>query len=641
MSLYKQLWISVGLLMIVVFGITFYLNSASSSRYLQEQLTIKNSDDATALALSLSQQSLDPVSIELQLSTQLDQSSYEFIELKDPEGQILFRREKTLDTVSVPLWLRQLFPINGEEGRASVTNGWNQIGELTIKSHDDFAYAELWSNAQRMVIALIMAVIIAGIVGSLLLKVILNPLKSVVAQASAIGERRFLTVPEPFTTEFKHLTQSMNQLSNRVREMLNREAKRLELQREISELDTITGVLTREAFMRRLRARLESDGADANGVIVLLRINNLGALNQQYGHNTLDTVLKEMGADLKRLAKLDSEWAIGRLNGSDFCLLAPQENHPKVLAEQLQSVVYDALLRHAMDARTALPTAATEYASGDSIAKVMTTLDGALMAAEATGDNDIIVGSPGSGHVTPAREQAEYWRRELSIALDEQRLLLETYSVIDAKGELLHKEGMVRLRIGDRLCSAGEFMPWVQRLDLALDLDRAVVTLGLEQINAQKLPVHINLSAASLNDLSFAVWLESTLLDQRELAPQFGLEVGEAAAYATPEGFRRLAKRVQPLGVQVGIEHMGYRLKDVSKLSELGADYIKVDSLFVREIDHNTGNEALVRTYINIAHSLGLPCIAEGVNNEAEQDAVIALGIDGLTGPGIKGPEAS
>jgi len=61
MSLYKQLWIAIALLMLVVFGITFVINGASSSRYLEQQLSLKNNDDANALALSLSQDELDPV----------------------------------------------------------------------------------------------------------------------------------------------------------------------------------------------------------------------------------------------------------------------------------------------------------------------------------------------------------------------------------------------------------------------------------------------------------------------------------------------------------------------------------------------------------------------------------------------------
>ncbi|MDA8962332.1 GGDEF domain-containing protein, partial [Congregibacter sp.] len=82
MSLYRQLWIAIVILMLLVFGTTFLINGLSSSQYLEEQLTIKNHDDATALALSLSQQSLDPVALEIQLASQLDLGSYESVEFQ-------------------------------------------------------------------------------------------------------------------------------------------------------------------------------------------------------------------------------------------------------------------------------------------------------------------------------------------------------------------------------------------------------------------------------------------------------------------------------------------------------------------------------------------------------------------------------
>ena len=74
---------------------------------------------------------------------------------------------------------------------------------------------------------------------------------------------------------------------------------------------------------------------------------------------------------------------------------------------------------------------------------------------------------------------------------------------------------------------------------------------------------------------------------------------------------------------------------DIGKLGELGVDYIKVDSLFVRDMHTNRGNAALVRTYANIAQSLGLSCIAEGVRDEQELAAVFEAGATGASGPGV------
>ena len=112
MSLFKQLWIVTAVVMFLVFGTTFMINSAVSSQYLEEQLTLKNQDEATALALSLSHQSLDLVSLEIQLATIVDQGAYEFLKFKDPMGSVIFDRGTPNLDSSAPEWLINFFPIN-------------------------------------------------------------------------------------------------------------------------------------------------------------------------------------------------------------------------------------------------------------------------------------------------------------------------------------------------------------------------------------------------------------------------------------------------------------------------------------------------------------------------------------------------
>jgi len=635
MSLYKQLWISVALLMLVIFGITFAINGVSSSRYLEQQLSLKNSDDATALALSLSQQALDPVILELQLAAKLDQGSYEYIELLDPNGEVIFSRSNTMTEVDTPRWITRVFPIYSTPGTATISNGWNPVGELSLKSHEQFAYAELWNGAKRTLLALLLAIVFASIIGSLALRIILQPLRQVVGQAQAMGERRFITLAEPFTTEFAEVTRSMNELARRVHDMLNRESERLTRQREITDLDKTTGILQREPFMARLSAKLASDGVDARGSVALVRLGNLVRLNQHYGRQNIDTLLNDIGSALIQFATTETRWVTGRLNGSDFCIIAPGEDNPKHLGEVLQRILYDALDHHAMRRDAHVPGSCVAYISGDTIAQIMTSLDGALLAADGENESTLVVATRGASSALPAREQAAMWKKELNNALTEGRLFMQTFPVLDAHHKLLHMEGMIRLNINDDIRSAGEFMPWVHRLDLGGQIDREMIVLGIDNIKRQAQPTCINLTATSLTDPTFTAWLEDYLSKNSEATKRLSLEIDETASFTYDDGFRRLATCARKFGVQMGIEHMGYRISDIGKLSELGADYIKIDSLFIRDLQINPGNLALVRTYANIAQSLGLACIAEGVGNDQEHEAVIEAGVTGACGPGI------
>ena len=636
MSLYKQLWIAIIFLLSTVFGIAFLINGVSTSKYLEQQLSQKNSDDAGALALSLSQQELDPVLIELQLASRLDQGHYKFIAFTDISGETLFRRDNPKVTLPHHEWLAAIFPINAETGESEVLNGWSQMGTVTVASDDSFAYAELWHAGERTLVALLAAVILAGALGSLLLRAILRPLAQVVEQAEAIGKRRFMNLPEPFTTEFKVVTMSMNTLSARVKDMLTRESQRLERQREVSDLDSTTGILQREAFMARLKAKLSSEGTDASGAIALVRVTNLARMNQTFGRGPVDTTLKTIGIVLRRLTMTEPNWVTGRLNGSDFVLLAPEERDPRKVASTLQRVIADALLESSMRDKTTLPGACVEYASGDTISRVMTTLDAALMAADEKQDSSITLASRHSGSVVPAREQANFWRDALSQALESDGLILEFFPVLTNVGKLFHQEGMVRIRVNNELCPAGAFMPWIHRLDLGGELDRAVVKLAIKQIQRTGHATAINLTANALIDPTFSTWLEGALLKHKIVAERLNLEVNEASAYSHIDGFQRLSRRIQAAGAKLGIEHMGYRIDEVGKLSELGIDYIKIDGLFTNGISNNAGTAALLRTYINIGQTLGLPCIAEGIVNSADLQVAYELGASAASGPAVK-----
>ncbi|MFM2261496.1 MAG: hypothetical protein RI959_172, partial [Pseudomonadota bacterium] len=89
MSLIKQLWIAIALVMTVAFGGSLVVSVLSARHYLEQQLQVKNIDNATSLALSLTQLDKDPVTVELQVAAQFDVGHYRFIRINAPTGEVL------------------------------------------------------------------------------------------------------------------------------------------------------------------------------------------------------------------------------------------------------------------------------------------------------------------------------------------------------------------------------------------------------------------------------------------------------------------------------------------------------------------------------------------------------------------------
>lgn len=636
MSLYKQLWLGVIFLLTIVFSVSVVVTALSARDYLEEQLSMKNADNATALALSLSEQGADAVLLELTLSAQFDTGHYELIELIDPEGTVKVRRIADDIEAGAPGWFIRLLPIRVDPGVAAIQAGWRQAGTLTLRSHSRFAYKELWHSTLMLSGIFLLAGIAAGFVGNSLLKRILHPLDEVVEQAEAIGNRRFvINIPEPETLEFKRVVRTMNELSTRVKSMLAQEAKRMQKWQRDSHVDKITGLYNRDPFLRALEASLQSDDDNSSGTLCIIRVTNLGRLNQAYGRKATDALLHDLGGALNRMIIKNSGWAAARLNGSDFAVLAPRELDAAELGREIQEAFFAVLDDHSMRDGVLLPGGTTVYNPGDTVAALLNRIDGVLIAAERERASSVTQAYRGDIPIRPVREQVEHWREILERAINTRGFSLAQFPVIDLDDQLIHYEAPVRLTWNDNTWSAGQFLPWIHRIQLSGELDKQVFELALAAIEQTGSPIAINLSVAAIADNSFLNWVNEPLNLHRQAASKLWVEIPESVAFRHLENFKRLASLIKGHGGRMGIEHIGHQLAKLGSLHDVGLDYLKVDASFVRNVEDNPGNQTLLRTLCTVGHTIGVTVIAEGVNTDEEWQTLKELGMDGATGPGI------
>jgi PleD family two-component response regulator len=167
----------------------------------------------------------------------------------------------------------------------------------------------------------VVAAVLSGLVGTFILKFISSPLNTVIKQAEAIGERRFVTSDEPKTTEFQRLVRAMNTLSQSVKEMLEKETRQLEKLRCESQLDSLTELPNRDHFLNLLESKLSRDDSDSSGVIAIMRFLNLAELNNQLGRAAADHALLQIAGVLHQFIEQYPGSYAGRLNGSDFILV--------------------------------------------------------------------------------------------------------------------------------------------------------------------------------------------------------------------------------------------------------------------------------------------------------------------------------
>ncbi|MCK2127885.1 EAL domain-containing protein [Thauera aromatica] len=634
MSLIKQLWIGIAIVMSIAFGASFVVSTLSARHYLEQQLYVKNLDNASSLALSLSQMPKDAVTVELQIAAQFDAGHYRLIRLVAPSGELIVEREYADERFGAPGWFARLVPIRAQPGIAQVQDGWRQFGTLTLESHSRYAYESLWQGTLQLLAWFVAGAVLTGLVGTMLIKHITRPLGRVVDQAEAIGERRFITIDEPSTTEFRSVVRAMNALSERVRTMLAGESRRLEALRRQAHHDELTGLVNRSQFLNLVDAALSREDAAAGGSLMMVRLGDLGQLNRQFGHQETDRLLRELAACVQAVADAHPGWEAGRLNASDFALLAPGQGDPDAVVHPLAEQLHALRERWRDTASLRLPIGAAAYYPNERHGNLLARTDATLAAAELTDDDAASIAPPSIG--APLHSNLDDWRQTILGALEEHGVRLALYPVVATgapEGRLLHHEAPMRLFIDGNWQNAGYFMPQAARLGLLGRLDGAVLAGALGRIARDGTPLGINLSAEALCDPAFRSLLLDELQAQPNAARKLWIEFTEHDIVRHQSEFNSLCAALKPLGCKLGIEHVGRRFSQISGLHALGIDYLKINRALVRGIEADIGNQSFLRGLCTVAHAIGLIVIAEGVSTEDEREALSGLGVDGVTGP--------
>ena len=636
MSLIKQLWIGIIVLLLLVLGGNFVISTITAKTYLQEQLRLKNIDNANSLALSISQMpDKDPITLELLITAQFDAGHYEYIIFQDTDRKPIVARnfeDTNPETHTVPHWFAKRVTFDVAPGIAQVQDGWQQAGTLVVKSHSRYALEALWNNTRDLLDWFIWATLLSGLIGSFILKYISRPLDLVVNQAEAIGERRFIVSEEPKTKEFQRLVRAMNTLSQSVKQMLVKEARQLELLRRESQTDSLTGLANRIHFLNLLDTQLTREDAHASGIIVLARVMNLNELNNQLGHQQVDQLLRALAGVFSDIQDKYPDSYAGRLNGSDFSLLIPTDTPIDILSAEVSQKLNFQLIASGFD-KVALPLALCSFNNSDKRNELLHKLDGALAQAELKGNRAVItLGDDQPGY---APQNLTEWRNAITESLTTQGIELAKFPVRTSSGDLLHYEAAVRLELDGELRAAGYFIPWAVRLGLMPEVDLAVVKLALLQLGRAPGPLAINISAAALCSVNFREQIIALLIDQPQSTKHLWLEFTEVCVLRHLEELRAFSARLRSLGCRVGLEHVGLEFTQFGNLQDMGLNYLKIDSAIIRAIHDNTGSQNFVQSLCTLGHSLGIVMIAEGVTFEAEQQTLLKIGVDGLTGPQI------
>lgn len=621
--------VAMGLVLIAAFTVSLL----TARSYFEQQLRAQSNDGAVSLALSMSQQSKDTATLELLVAALFDGGHYRSIRFVDSSGKVLIERSQADRPEQVPGWLVTLLPMEAPAGRAQVSDGWRQVGVVTVEAARGYAYRSLWRGMIQLGSMMLGIGLMWAMLISALLRWVRQPLAEMAEQAEAIGAGQFRVLAEPKVVELRSMAAALNHMSDRVRALFAEQATRIAALRDEGSRDPLTGLLNRAYFSGELRRVLSESDVPEMGCLGMLRIAGLTEINQQLGRVRTDEWLAAIAHALQGSLDDRAEATLARLGGAEFAILLPGDDlgASRQVCERALSAVAALDLQAPETGGLKVHGAVMAYRHGEVPDVVLARVDSALMRAESVGA--LVVDDDGTD--APAQTPGEgAWRALLEGALTRREFTLAEYPVLAGDGRLVHREFMLRLPGADgAVLTAGQFMPAAVRVGLASACDLEAVRLGIERLMQSGDPIALNVAPRSLIEPGFLERLDLLLAIAGPGAARIAVEVSERGLDASLAGLEALAEVLARHGAQLGIEHFGRQLAALPKLYAIRLAYLKLDGSFVAGLHENLGHQRLVKAIVDVARGLQVAVYAEQVHSAEEWDAAAALGVSGMTGP--------
>jgi len=421
-----------------------------------------------------------------------------------------------------------------------------------------------------------------------------------------------------------------------LRDIQERKAKEQALRYQATH-DSLTRLPNRVLLRERVEEALREAEPDGSSVaFMILDLDRFKEINDTLGHEIGDQALKQVGERLLGLLR-DCD-TIARLSGDEFAIVIPRmrvaEAHAKALelidalTEEIK--IFGLLLRVKASIGIAMFPA-----HGKTAAELIQRADVAMYAAKRDGSRVFVYHA--EQDFTNVRHLA--LSGELKKAIEDDRLMLYYQPKIDCdKRCLAGVEALVRWHHPEYgLLPPGRFISVAEHSGLIKPLLQWVLQVALKQCSEWQrqglsIGVAVNLSARNLEeeDLPRQVAL---LLEDLRLAPQLlTLEVTESAFMENLQLALSIVEELTELGVRISIDDFGTGYSSLSYLKRLPAREIKIDRSLVAEICQDKDSAVIVQSTIEMAHSLGMSVVAEGIENAEVLDRLSSFRCDTAQG---------
>ncbi len=412
--------------------------------------------------------------------------------------------------------------------------------------------------------------------------------------------------------------------------------------------DALTGTANRIYFFELAKRTLvQAARYDRQVALFYMDVNRFKEINDTYGHDVGDAVLIKFAERMQKLIRAEDCFA--RLGGDEFILLIDNVayvEHLQTVAEKVIATMQKPVHTAAGDVQANVSIGISLFPAADNLQDLIKHADLAMYEAKTQEDSNYQVYTAA---LSAKHSEEIFLQREMPKGLQRGQLRLVYQPVFDTKTRTpVAFEALVRWdhpQLGR--ISPEKFIPIAEKTNFIHSLglwifDQACAQLAQWQSSCTKpLKMHINVSARQLRNNRLGLQIANILYTHKIDGRSLAIEITEGQLIEDIEQCKETIAELKRMGITFALDDYGSGFASITHLRELPIDYLKIDRCLIHNLPHDKQNKILTKTTIELAHSLGLKVVAEGIETEGELRLIRKLGCDFAQGFFLSRPLSS
>ena len=397
--------------------------------------------------------------------------------------------------------------------------------------------------------------------------------------------------------------------------------------------DALTGLANRALFTNRVEHALvlRSGGARPDVAVLLLDLDDFKGVNDTLGHPAGDTLLRAVGVRLREA--LSASCTVARLGGDEFAVLIEEVAGAPSAIDAADRIV--AVLQRPFDieGREVFVTASVGIALGTVADDLLRAADVAMYRAKAAGKAQYVMYAPRMAEDMVGRLQLV---ADLRRAVCADEFVIHYQPVVDLElNAVVGVEALLRWEHPTRgLLSPRDFIPLAEETGKIVELGAWVLRKACTQVaawrletpGAENLTLNVNVSTRQVRPGVLVDDVRKALEESGLPPAALTLEITESLLARRHDELRAVLAGVATLGVRLALDDFGTGYSSLSLLQDLPVDTLKVDRSFVAALDGDTTRQGFVQAIVDLAHTLDVALVAEGMETAAQTSELRRLG---------------